>query len=162
MATHINHHHNFSENKQENMTNDTQAQTKSARETKTHDMPETAEGSPNGPLQPRHLPDEIMMQILGDALALPNGVHSGQHQNILHNRVNKFAVLGSEQITRIVPEAFYKYTKVVVKPQQAGDGFIWACPAVHQRSWVRELEIEPWMSDLWYGGTPDRLTPQLL
>lgn len=98
----------------------------------------------------RHLPDEIMEKILSEALSLPNGIQGGRYEIILRARVNKFALLGSRQIQRIVPEALYKHTKVVVQPMPCRDTshLIIAYPTSLQSWCVREPEFEAWVCNL--------------
>jgi hypothetical protein len=119
----------------------------------------------------RHLPDEIMVQILREVLSLPNGIQGERHQAIMKNRVNKFAIV-SRQTRQIVPEAVYKHNKVVIQPRpgSSDDQFTIAYPAAPQNSWVRELEFEAWMHHLGrdpyppaqtVSGVEIRLSPQL-
>ena len=98
----------------------------------------------------RHLPDEVMLDVLGYALTLPNGIQGDRWESIQKSRMNKFSLL-SKSIGKLVPEAIYKANKVVVKAirpttqSELRTGVLISYPTIEQSHWVRELEFEPWI-----------------
>ncbi|KAH7402216.1 hypothetical protein DE146DRAFT_652744 [Phaeosphaeria sp. MPI-PUGE-AT-0046c] len=101
---------------------------------------------------PLALPAEIMLQILSDALKLPNGIHSDRWSTIKQARVDKFSLLNKEMST-LIPEAFFTSNKVVLKPVPrlpdcAGIVSRYhyiTCPNSEQRKFMQELEFRPHM-----------------
>lgn len=98
---------------------------------------------------PLPLPTEIMLQILGEALKLPNGTHSFRWFAIKQARVDKFSLVNKD-MSALVPEAFYKSNKVVIKARNTTK--LSDVPLlrpetsfsnVEQSQFVRELEFRP-------------------
>jgi hypothetical protein len=62
------------------------------------------------------LPNEIMLQILGHIMTLPNGVHGDRWDTLKAVRMDKFSI--SQNITQMAREAFYKSNTIIVKPKE--------------------------------------------
>lgn len=118
------------------------------------DVPQASKvdnASPVATSSPPPLPTEIMLQILGDALGLPNGVHSDRWSTIKRARVDKFSLVNKE-VSALVPEAFYKSNKIMIKAKdmsQVPGTYLHRTrithPDVEQSKFVRELEFQPHM-----------------
>jgi hypothetical protein len=105
------------------------------------------------------LPDEILLQIIRDTLALPNGIHSNRWALLKKVRIDNLSIV-SREFSLIMPEALYTCYKIVIKPtsqqytSKAGanrhslsdykayraSGFIITYPNFEHSHWVRELE----------------------
>jgi hypothetical protein len=96
--------------------------------------------------KPILLPTEIMLQILGYALDLPNGIHSDRWDFIKKVRVDKLSAI-NQQYPDVVSEALYKQNKVIIKclhPKKfhgTNRNAIITYPTVQQSQFVRELEF---------------------
>jgi hypothetical protein len=108
-------------------------------ENKVEEMPEDAVVS-------RRLPAEIMLEILGYALALPNGIHSERFETIKKIRVDRMSAI-NKSYPNVVSEALYKHNKVIIKPRhpkkmsELAPGPAITYPTVQQSKFVRQLEF---------------------
>jgi hypothetical protein len=116
----------------------------SIEETKPQTMSE--EPQTMSEAKPILLPTEIMLQILGYALDLPNGIHSDRWDFIKKVRVDKLSAI-NQQYPDVVSEALYKQNKVIIKclhPKKfhgTNRNAIITYPTVQQSQFVRELEF---------------------
>jgi len=79
-----------------------------------------------------------MLQILGNALEMPNGIHSDLWSPIKRARLYKFSTL-NQDMHPLVPEAFFKSNKVVIKPRNLG-------PRTSRSGVEREREGRPYIT----------------
>ncbi|KAK7185093.1 hypothetical protein PSPO01_09005 [Paraphaeosphaeria sporulosa] len=98
------------------------------------------------------LPEEILLEILAQALHFPNGIHSDRWLHLKKARVDKLLSLPS--FAHLVPEALFKYNTLIIKEGRflslktgamipsSSCPFVLAYPDTMTAHWVKSLELQ--------------------
>lgn len=100
-----------------------------------------------------HLPENVIVEILSQALRFPNGIQSDRWAYLKKLRVDKFLSIPS--LAHVVPEALFKHNKLIIKegrypfelshrkayPDSPFCPLILAGPDNPVAHWVKDLEL---------------------